>query len=157
MDATDKGQQPSGVSKACLSCHDGVTAINQKIDGTYIGTSGTTITGSAAIGLDLHITHPVSITYDDALATADGTLFSPSSVLRFGAGVNPVPLGTSLTGKTIAQALLKNGKVECGSCHDVHKTVGYSPNSGSMQRIGGVDANGVGSLLCRSCHNKEGL
>ena len=148
MNATDAGQQPSGASKACLSCHDGTVAINTKFDGT---TSGTPVYATGIIGTDLHVTHPVSITYDDALAASDGFLYPPTST----------PLqwtpGTGLTGKTIAQALLKgvnHDKVECSSCHDPHKQIGSAPSSGIMVRISGTDSSGRGSTLCRTCHNK---
>ena len=56
--------------------------------------------------------------------------------------------------KTIDQALLINHKMECASCHDVHKQIGSAPTSGIMVKISGNDASGRGSLICRSCHNK---
>jgi len=154
MQAIDKKQQPSASSKACLSCHDGTVAVNQTFTtgATPVYTGGAAAawpgsTTSAILGTNLSTTHPISITYDDTLATADGTLYSPSTLLQWTAG-------NGLAGKTIAQTLLIGGKVECGSCHDVHKQVGSSPTSGVDLRISGTDSSGRGSLLCRSCHNK---
>jgi hypothetical protein len=153
---------PSGVSLACLSCHDGTVAINELISGQ----SGSTleyIDESAQIGPDLHTTHPISFTYDAALATADGGLEDPT-VYKIGdpktvltvatAPVPPTWSGTSLTGKTIDEAMLFAHKMHCGSCHDVHKLEGSSPTSGINARISGNDADGRGSLLCRTCHIK---
>lgn len=56
--------QPEGPSKLCLSCHDGVTAIDN-----YGGTGGTGIvmTGRAALGTDLSNDHPIGIEYPTAL------------------------------------------------------------------------------------------
>lgn len=128
--------QPDGAALACLSCHDGTVAIN-----SYGGrTNGTPafVTGNAVIGTDLSKTHPVSFTFDSTLAAGDPGLNDPA--------VKTVP---SLGGKTIAQTLLRNGKVQCVSCHDPHKTIGYAPSSGIMLKI--TTANGA---LCLTCHNK---
>jgi len=148
LQATDAGQQPNGASKACLSCHDGTVAINQTFSGTITGGTPQFTDPSAVLGTDLHTTHPISFTYDDALATVDGFLYPPTTT----------PLqwtpGTGLAGKTIDQALLTNHKMECSSCHDVHKQIGSAPTSGIMVKISGNDASGRGSLICRTCHNK---
>jgi hypothetical protein len=156
--------QPSGASLACLSCHDGTVAINQSISGSISGTNGPIyIDAGATISADLHTTHPISFTYDSALAAADGGVEDPE-VYKIGdpktaltVSVAPVPAtwsGTSLTGKTIKQALLFDGKMQCASCHDVHKQEGSSPESGIFVRISGTDATGRGSTLCRTCHIK---
>jgi hypothetical protein len=149
MQASDRGSQPSGASKACLSCHDGTVAINQSFSGAFIGGASAGMVHEAAlIGTDLHTTHPISFTYNDALAAADGFLYPPTSTL-----LQWTP-GTGLAGKTIDQALLTNGKMECSSCHDVHKQIGSSATSRIMVKISGNDANGRGSLICRTCHDK---
>jgi hypothetical protein len=156
---------PNGVSLACLSCHDGSLAINEGISGPLGG--GSTLSGpidpSAQIGPNLHTTHPISFTYDSALATDDGGLENPT-LYKIGDpkpdlthSVAPVPAswsGTSLTGKTIDETLLFNHKMECASCHDVHKLEGSAPSSGILIRISGNDAENRGSLICRTCHIK---
>jgi predicted CXXCH cytochrome family protein len=91
--------QPSGNSKACLSCHDGTVAIDTY--GTRIGTN--IITGGALLGTNLTNDHPISFTYDGTLATTDGGLVTPASASLAVAGI---PLYSS--------------KLECGSCHNVH-------------------------------------
>jgi hypothetical protein len=155
--------QPAGVSLACLSCHDGTVALNQNISGTISGGVPEFIDAGAVIGPDLHTTHPISFTYDAALAAADTGLEDPT-VYKIGdpkstltINVAPVPAtwsGTSLTGKTIDEAMLFSHKMECASCHDVHKLEGASPTSGILARISGNDSTGRGSTLCRTCHIK---
>ena len=152
---------PGGPSLACLSCHDGVTGENQSIGSTNAAIPLT----EAVIGTDLHTTHPISFTYDAALATLDGGLEDPTSY-TIGANKDsakityttpPVPTtwsGVSMAGKTIDQAMLFNHKMECSSCHDVHKMDGASPSSGILARLSGSDANNKGSILCRTCHIK---
>ncbi len=154
--------QPGGSSLACLSCHDGTVAINQFIGGLE-GEIPEYVPRGNQVGTDLHAIHPVSFTYDAALATADGNLEDPTtyhigdpkSVLTVNTA--PVPTswaGNSLDGKTIDQAMLFNHKMECSSCHDVHKLEGSAPVSLALERISGSDATGRRDLLCRTCHIK---
>lgn len=154
--------QPSGPSLACLSCHDGTVAVNQSIGG-QTGPTPVYIESAAQIGPDLHTTHPISFIYDSALAAADRFLQDPLTY-KIGDPIPnqpgvapPVPAtwsGTSLTGKTIDEVLLTNHRMECSSCHDVHKQEGSAPSSGILIKISGTDASNRGSLICRTCHNK---
>lgn len=117
--------QPEGISKLCLSCHDGTIAVE--------GTGGTMfVTGGAVIN-DLRTTHPISFTYDTALATADGGLHDPASK-------------TTVLGGTIATDLLTNGKMHCTSCHDAHNNLGNY----AMLKMSSGGADG----LCLTCHDK---
>ena len=156
--------QPNGTALACLSCHDGTVAINQY--GGVTNGAPVYITGGALIGTDLRGNHPISFTYNTALANSvllQGTLNDPSAYTIGTVEVNngnvaPVPssgwAGSSLTGQTIDQALLVGGKMQCTSCHDPHKQVGSSPTSGIMLKISGSDSTGRGDLICRTCHLK---
>ena len=123
---TDIGQ-PDGPSKLCLGCHDGSYAVFAYIPDT-----------EAIFGPDdLARTHPVSFTYDTALAgkVGDG-LRDPSTAL-------------SGLGGTIAADLLDDqGKLQCTSCHDIHLT-------GKTEYLLRVDIDIEGDeALCRICHNK---
>jgi hypothetical protein len=69
---------PSGVSLACLSCHDGTVAINQPFGGVE-GGQAVFINAASQIGPDLHNSHPVSFIYDSSLAVADGGLENPTA------------------------------------------------------------------------------
>lgn len=120
--------QPAGVSKMCLSCHDGTVALD-----SFGGVTGSTnITGTDLVGTDLTDDHPVSFTYDTALSTTDGGLHDPSTA-------------NSGLGGTIAADLLFGGSMECSSCHDVHNASGLT----SLL----VKSNAA-SGLCLTCHNK---
>jgi predicted CXXCH cytochrome family protein len=122
--------QPTGASRACLSCHDGTLAADSF--GTSTGTHP--LTGPALLGTDLSNDHPISFTYDATLVTADTAsnggvvgLVSPSSASLVVAGIP-----------------LFSGKLECASCHNVH-----DPANGSFLRV-----NNAQSALCLKCHIK---
>jgi predicted CXXCH cytochrome family protein len=122
--------QPTGASKLCLSCHDGTVALGMvRSRSTAIrlgGGSATMPPGNSRLGTDLADDHPVSFVYDSALASANGQLKNPSSLLG-------------------AVRLDQNLQVQCTSCHDPH-------NNQFGQFL--VQAN-VASSLCLNCHDEK--
>ena len=119
--------QPEGPSKMCLSCHDGVTAID-----SYGGATGTTvITGAAALGADLSDDHPIGIEYPTGAPTEynDPTTFDPG--INNGPGVQLV----NLSGVD---------RVERTSCHHVHNN-----GLGNFLRVPVQE-----SYICLQCHIK---
>jgi predicted CXXCH cytochrome family protein len=128
--------QPGGVSKLCLSCHDGTVAIN-----SFGGTTGTTNIGAGQkVGPDLRGEHPIGFTYDAALSTTDGALKNPATAtVTIGAGAQ-------LKTGTIAATVLYGGKLECASCHDVHNTF---TNGDKLLKVASA-----GSAICIACHSK---
>ncbi|MHC4700869.1 MAG: cytochrome c3 family protein [Planctomycetota bacterium] len=135
LETTNDIGQPDGSTKLCLSCHDGSIALDSFggatgsnfIDPNYV------IAGSP--GWDLGGEHPVSFTYDTALATADGGLHDPNTT-------------TSGLGGTIAEDLLIGDKLQCSSCHDVHREDVTTPSLLVMSNT--TPASG----LCLTCHDK---
>jgi predicted CXXCH cytochrome family protein len=121
--------QPAGATKACLSCHDGTVAIDSF--GGKAPAGGGMVTSGSNLGTSLANDHPVSFTYDAALATAtaNGKLVSPSSA-SWVDSAKTVPLFA--------------GKLECASCHDAHDN-----SLGNFLR-----KSNNGSALCLTCHNQ---
>ena len=142
-------QQPNGVSKLCLSCHDGTMAIGavNVLNGTFTdrnpstadiamsgtGPGGTMATGEGAttgftryLGTDLTNDHPISVRFDANLAVIDGEMRFPNQetdiVVR---GVDPWP---NQSGRTRTEYIhlepdpgtSTGGLVQCNSCHDPH-------------------------------------
>jgi len=130
---------PAGVSLLCLSCHDGSAALDSFGAGTRTdNTPGTTtMTGTALFDLDMSNDHPVSFTYDAALATADGQLHDPTTT------------ASGLGGNIDADMLfgVGNNQLECASCHDVH-------NGPSVVEAPLLIKTNASSQLCLTCHNK---
>ncbi len=136
---------PGSTSKLCLSCHDGTVALN-----SFGGGTGALVyaTGTTSLGTDLTNDHPIGITYDAALVTADGALKAITTANTIG-----------FTGKTkvgtVESNLLYNGKIECASCHDVHNTFTVpQASSGTLVSNKLVKMTMVGSALCVACHDK---
>jgi predicted CXXCH cytochrome family protein len=140
---------PQRESLVCLSCHDGVTALNALVNpstpppamdpmGDQLGdiyypgspagrgpNIGGMFPGGPGIG-NLKDDHPVSFTFDNTVVALDGRLQVPP------AG-GPIRLWGPL-----------RDHLECPSCHDPHSTL--NPRFLVMSN--------VGSALCLACHIK---
>jgi len=92
-------QQPTGSSRLCLSCHDGVMALGatKRQGDPSLGK----LTGASVLGTDLSDDHPISFVYDQLLATRRRDLANPAM----------------LTG---AVKLDESHQVQCTSCHNAH-------------------------------------
>ena len=121
--------QPDGASRMCLGCHDG----------SYQGVRDSGNPKVKFGAADLARSHPISFTYDSALAARvpSGKLYDP--------GVRPSGLG----GTVAADLLDSRSKVQCTSCHDTH-AAGKGPNH---LRYDANPATGD-STLCLVCHNQ---
>jgi len=143
--------RPSGISLACLGCHDSVSA-PEAATSTYthyvVNTPGSGLNNSQAywnslncnachgghgsplykipaVGPDLTNDHPISMVYPTA--AQDPSFYQPPDSQK---GWPDLPLFS--------------GKVECATCHNV-----YDPSKIPFLRM----AN-TGSALCYRCHNK---
>jgi len=152
-------QVASGVSGACMSCHDGTMAMDVLINvnglsssavaftrqagakSTYSnfggGTSNLMSGGLPFLGSDLRNDHPVAIVYNTARAARLSEYVAQAiNGTKITVGTTePLPLfGTSSVTAT----------VECASCHNAHNN-----SLGNFLR----KAN-TGSAMCLTCHVK---
>jgi hypothetical protein len=171
IDASDIAATPGGSSKLCLSCHDGTIALgsvnvinvqfNVTIDLLGTGAGGVMPSGSGdstgftrKLGIDLSNDHPISFTYDGALADLDGELRNPDFEAHIG---NRSPGNAPLVP-------LENGKVQCISCHDPHIRDTDATKNIKFLRLNrfqeGVPSGGSFSqdndIICLACHDKLG-
>jgi predicted CXXCH cytochrome family protein len=132
--------QPGGVSKLCLSCHDGTVAIN-----SFGGVTATTgfLVGAANLGTSLANDHPIGITYDAALVAADGALNPITTAVTIGE-TTKTKVGTIASNMLYGTGVNAN-KMECASCHDVHNT--FTVANTAMVKTSNA-------ALCTTCHAK---
>jgi predicted CXXCH cytochrome family protein len=116
-------------SLACLSCHDGVTAID-----SYSGKTGTIKlfrNSDANIGTDLRDDHPVGVKYGTSTRRAQSTLSGDTWVVKSGS--------TSLR---LNGASKQDARLECTTCH--------TPHSNAIE--GFLRMSNTGGALCTACH-----
>ena len=139
-------------SLTCLGCHDGSVAVNSQDTGAlpntvtalkpngatplFISSNSIPIEVNGSVD-DLTHMHPIGVSYS---ACYNSPYLPPNSL---NPGSTPFIGGNGAT----VQSMLKAGNVECASCHDIHRTIGNSPNSGIFTIASGQN-------LCLGCHNK---
>ncbi|MBF0142289.1 MAG: hypothetical protein HQL59_02365 [Magnetococcales bacterium] len=166
---------PGGTSKLCLSCHDGTLAVGSvnvlggmqsvSISMTGVGAGGKMPTGSGAstgftrnLGVDLSNDHPISFTFDTAVANADGELRYPP----FSSGATVV-VGNRQSGVSPKPTLpLEDNKVQCASCHDPHIRDPLESTTVKFLRLNrfqksnpsGTSFTPGNDIICLACHDK---
>lgn len=189
--------RPEGSSKLCLSCHDGAIAIGQvnvragRADGPTTlmagtGNLGTMPDGAGTylnklsgntrnLGTDLTNDHPISVTFDSTLATADGELRPVDTNQKWSSGATLVVGKRTTTDKPRvpleATGSGGEGQVQCASCHDPHVAPSTTnpENNQKFLRLNRFQTtaapvpdsmassfNPANDIICLSCHNKEG-
>ncbi len=143
----------TGPTRLCMSCHDGVVAVDQHGSaGPMSGSGSNILSGDKAIGAsgDLTNDHPVGFSYGDAViargAGADGTGELAAKTDTFATAIV----------LTIESVLYNGDVMTCASCHEVHN----KNNATQVAGVGGVIPNyflyaqETKSLICLSCHVK---
>lgn len=119
--------QPTGSSRLCLSCHDGVLALGSlRVPPKGSNFTLGPLTGKASLGTNLSADHPISFIYDTALAMKRGQLADPSSL----------PSNIRLD---------DTQQLQCTTCHDPHED--------RQPQFLRVD-NRFGAL-CTACHQEH--
>ena len=149
--------QPNGISKKCLSCHDGTVAIGALVNGNQILMTGNDVlsekmapTAAGYLGTDLvnnHYHHPVSYNY--STAAYQKNLLDPGEMV--------LPL-SAYNKKHMLDRL---GRVQCHSCHNPHNDggnsqllilVGVDAAPGDPLWRKELDCDCGNSTVCGSCH-----
>lgn len=155
FDATVGADPLSGPSRLCMSCHDGVIAVDQHygIGGTATGShlQGDDF-GQVAVGLgkDLSNDHPIGFMIEDALAKDGASL--DRGITAFGNALNAVLVtsNTKFKSKNMTDLGYKfsanQSLFTCASCHEVH-------NKDNNEEAFLYDKQ-AGSAFCLMCHAK---
>ncbi|QOY51874.1 cytochrome c3 family protein [Candidatus Sulfurimonas baltica] len=166
---TEANTTIASASLVCLSCHDGISAVDsianapgsgmQPIAGSqnivnilgtpYGGNIGGTMGVSAASGataVDLSNDHPISIVYTPGRASLRETTDTLDDGENNESWVTP-------SGSQLVSALLRGGNVECVSCHDPHNATGVAQSATNIQ-VNYLRHTNERSELCFGCHAK---
>jgi predicted CXXCH cytochrome family protein len=138
---SDSSGQPGSVSRICLSCHDGLVAGNvygSILPVTIFNVSQTMTADKLPIQFsypdNCSYHHPIGLEYNNIEETGD-KINPATSVLR----------GANKHGMTIGD-LLRDGRIECTSCHDVHNS---NNEGGKFTWVADYQSN-----FCLTCHKK---
>jgi predicted CXXCH cytochrome family protein len=129
-----RSRQPDGMSKICVSCHDGIIA--SEVYGGHTGASAGSPARVPTAGMPGN-DHPISFVYDTRLTLKDKDLYDPATR----------PSAMAGSAGTIDADLLFLKRMECASCHDVHNTKAVPGTKLLVKET-------AGSALCLTCHNK---
>ncbi len=169
MDAT-MPPEPNDRSKICMSCHDGISAMNVVFNapgpGTYTPGDGGNFTklsevyfpgspfgwypgpniGEQYLGhtgtIELSNDHPISMQYRSDLDTN----LRPYTII----GGRTWVINGSIQLPLYGPGTGTSATVECSSCHDVHDTVTYSGKG--VTEVYFLRTSNVGSQMCMTCH-----
>lgn len=169
-----------GPTRLCMSCHDGVIAVDEH--NSAMAQSGTHLVSTRAnLGLDLTKTHPIGFNYIDirthrnALASngsgADTEIVDPTKGFATSITLTADTVANQGTynnvirnnsGKRIKDVLFGGTTMTCASCHEVHNKENATQEA--FTGVNGSDtsrapnyflyAKEANSLICLSCHVK---
>lgn len=144
--------QPAGITRMCLSCHDGTIAVDKLLNlpntgVESVGVHGTMIYPRQQVLIDCASCHQQAFAdwFPDFTPSYLGTNLSDDHPVAVVYPTNkkgmvpPPPDGRFPNG-----VRLVNGRVECTSCHDPHDP-GIKPF---------LRTSNAGSALCYTCHAK---
>lgn len=161
------GQYPAsdpliGPSRLCMSCHDGVTGVDNYYGNTpnhnMVTPPGASFESDPVISTNGNSNHPIGFSaaeiwpgnpYNTVPATTDNFNLVPwSDTLSYKGNTN--------LNVTIKSRLYQGLYMTCGSCHDVHNQlnagVSYDPNYPNFFTLGTQKTSGI----CISCHTQGG-
>jgi hypothetical protein len=147
----------TGPSRLCMSCHDGLTAVDN-----YYGLTGGHVmqpqlgsfSGNPVINGDGNTNHPLGFAMIDVIpGYAGATHADTANILSLNATSK---FKTGLTDNVnIVDRLYQGAIMTCSSCHDVHNTlnkVSTQAGAGNFLLLGSQKNSGI----CLSCHTQGG-
>lgn len=127
---------PNGASRMCMSCHDGVTAVGEVLNGGTLANLTMSVQGT----INLSASHPISFVYDDAVK-------NDINAAR-GANTYQIPTTPSRAPRD-AQS-----RMQCTTCHEPHLNTQVGTYPYPFWRNAGVGATPTDdyNATCNECH-----
>lgn len=132
--------QPTGASKLCLSCHDGLLALGDVMSEQQPlemqgGVTTMPTDSPGYIGEDLSGTHPISFVFNDSLASTNNAK-----------GDSPLYFPSTITDPDVK--LDADSMVQCTACHDPHNNDYYV-----QDQVPPFWLKSTYEAVCLVCHN----
>lgn len=146
----------TGPSRLCMSCHDGVTAVDSYYgevkNHIMIPLAVPPFPGMPVISNIGSKSHPIGFAMTDIIPGYPGAMSQDNNILTLNDS-STYTTGNAFTGPTIISRLFGGALMTCSSCHDVHNSLNKVSYQAGAQNylILGTQTN---SGLCRSCHTQ---
>lgn len=160
MADADKGASMSEISKMCMSCHDGVTALNSMANPRPPAIGIPNMEGypvdTAAFFGDIFPPIPANIGEGDIGFPLPGNNLTNDHPISFNYATarSNEGAGTTLKDPSLVDLPLWDGKVECVTCHDPHVNYNASYAGGNAALKPFLRKTNHSSSLCFTCHDK---
>lgn len=159
---TQKGGQTmaadplAGPSRLCMSCHDGITAVD-----SYYGLPNSNImrplaappyTDMPVISNIGNKSHPIGFAMTDVIPGYPGAMNQDNNILPL-TNNSTFFTGSGNAGPTIISRLAFGALMTCSTCHDVHNSLNkISYQAGAQNYLILAPQTQTNSYLCFSCH-----
>jgi hypothetical protein len=146
----------AGPSRLCMSCHDGITAV----DNYYGLTNGNLMRplvappypGMPVISNNGNKSHPIGFAMIDVIPGYPGATNPDNNILPLN-NSSTYLTGSGSTGPTIISRLAFGALMTCSTCHDVHNSLNkISYQAGDQNYLILGPQTQTNSSLCFSCH-----
>ncbi len=147
-----------GPSRLCMSCHDGITAVDN-----YYGMNNGHVmannpsapfTGQPQISLNGETNHPIGFSMADVIPGYPGATHSDANNILALTATSKYVTGL-VDNVNVIDRLFGGAIMTCSSCHDVHNTlnkVSFQTGVGNFLTLGTQKNSGI----CLSCHTQGG-
>jgi hypothetical protein len=148
----------TGPSRLCMSCHDGLTAVDNyygMTNGHPIAGTDPIFTNNPVISHNGNSNHPLGFVMTDVIPGMGGGNIDTNSVLALTASSRYVSGLDDTKVPLILDRLYQGSIMTCSSCHDVHNTlnkVSYQTGAANFLLLGTQKNSGI----CLSCHTQGG-
>jgi hypothetical protein len=147
----------TGPSRLCMSCHDGITAVD-----TYYGQPHNNVImrplvappypGMPVISNNGSKSHPIGFSMIDVIPGYPAAMNPDSNILPL-SNSSTYLTQSGNTGPTIISRLAYGAIMTCCSCHDVHNSLNkISYQAGDQNYLIYAPQTQTNSYLCLSCH-----
>jgi hypothetical protein len=153
------GDPLTGPSRLCMSCHDGITAVDNYYGLTnnhaMVSPLGAPFTGNPVINANGQTNHPIGFAMVDVIPGYPGASNPDTANILALTDASTFVTGLGASTTTVTSRLFGGAIMTCATCHDVHNTLNHvssQAGAGNFLLLGSQKNSGI----CLSCHTQGG-